>query len=66
MPGYSYLWNRDINAAINIVNIYLHLLEYDVEPWEFRKDVQLMKIPVYIPTKTQQNSKTHGSLAADM
>ena len=66
MPGYSYLWNRDINAAINIVNIYLHLLEYDVEPWEFRRDVQLFENPVYIPKKTQQNSKQFGSLAADM
>ena len=51
MPGYSYLWNRDINAAINIVNIYLHLLEYNEVPWEFRKDVQLMKISDYIPAK---------------
>ena len=66
MPGYSYVWNRDINAAINIVNIYLHLLEYDVEPWEFRRDVQLFENPVYIPKKTQQNSKQFGSLAADM
>ena len=65
MPGYSYLWNRDINAAINIVNIYL-LLEYDVEPWEFRKDVQLFENPVYIPTKTRRHSKNFGSLAADM
>ena len=66
MPGYSYLWNRDINAAINIVNIYLHLLEFDVEPWEFRKDVQLFENPVYIPTKTCQNSTKFGSLAAVM
>jgi hypothetical protein len=51
MPGYSYLWNRDINAAINIVNIYLHLLEYKEVPWEFRKDVKLMKISDYIPAK---------------
>jgi hypothetical protein len=58
MPGYSYLWNRDINAAINIANIYLHLLEYDVEPWEFRHGVELMKMPEYIPEKS-------GSLAID-
>ena len=53
MPGYTYLWNRDVNAAINIVNIYLHLLEHDVEPWEFRTDVELSKLPVYIPAKTK-------------
>ena len=49
MPGYSYLWNRDINAALNIVNIYLHLLEYNEVPWEFRDDVQLSKISDYNP-----------------
>ena len=32
IPCSSYLWNRDINAAINIVNIYLHLLEYNEVP----------------------------------
>ena len=66
MPGYSYLWNRDINAAINIVSIYLHLLEFEEEPWEFRKNVHLMKNPVYIPTKTKLNSRKLGSLAADL
>ena len=59
MPGYSYLWNRDINAAINIVNIYLHLLEYNEVPWEFRKNVQSMKISDYIPIKS-------GSVTANM
>ena len=42
---------QDINAAINIMNIYLHLLEYNEVQWEFRDDVQLMKISDYIPAK---------------
>ena len=47
MPGHSHRWNRDINGAINICKIYLHLVEFGVEPWEFRKDVELGKIPNY-------------------
>ena len=47
MPGHTYFWNRDINAAINIMYIYLHLLDFEIEPWEFRKSVELMKIPDY-------------------
>jgi RNase H-fold protein (predicted Holliday junction resolvase) len=57
-PGYSYLWNRDINASINIVNIYKSLLQCGVVPWEFRKEVELKNDPNYqsYPKRMKKNS----------
>lgn len=36
-PGFNVRWNRDINAAINILKLF-HALYKDGEvPWEFRR-----------------------------
>ena len=68
MPGYTYFWNRDVNAAINIKYIYLDLLDFGCEPWEFRKDVQLMKDPDYQNTRrlARNSKKLNGSSAANL
>jgi hypothetical protein len=40
--------NRDINAAVNMVQIINSLINFNEMPWEFRKDVLLRHIPAYI------------------
>jgi hypothetical protein len=36
-PGHSVRWNRDINAAINILKNFHHLYVHGELPWEFRR-----------------------------
>ena len=38
-PGYSRTWNRDVNAAINIVQNFRYLYEHGEMPLEFRRGV---------------------------
>ena len=63
--GYKKLWNRDHNAAINIVHIYRSLVEFKKEPFEFRREVKLFENKNYVPDscayKYQINKETTNS-----
>jgi len=40
-PGVSRLWNRDVNAARNIVLNFRHVMEHGVMPEHFRREVEV-------------------------
>ena len=44
-PGYTCTWNRDVNAAINIVNNFRTLHETGDVPLEFRRGIKLVSPP---------------------
>jgi hypothetical protein len=49
--------NRDINAAVNMVQIINSLINFNEMPWEFRQDVSLKHIPEYLSRAYEYEAK---------
>jgi hypothetical protein len=58
-------WNRDVNAAINMIQIVNSLIDFGEIPWEFRKDVELNHRVEYYSrqyTYEAKSTNTHGQI----
>jgi DNA polymerase III epsilon subunit-like protein len=62
----THLKNRDINAAVNMLQIIYSLRDFGEIPWEFRKDVILRKFAGYNQSReydyTAKRTNSHGQI----
>ena len=57
--GYSHLWNRDCNAARNIVINFRHLYENGEMPVQFRRET-VLDVPMSLTYKWRMRPNGHG------
>jgi transposase len=58
-PGYSVRWNRDINAAINILLNFRYLYKHGELPWEFRRSTDTSSLQ-RSPAADRKYSRVEG------
>ena len=61
-PGFSVRWNRDINAAINILKAFIYLYEHGELPWEFRRSTDAASL-VCCPAADYKYAQVQDSFA---